>query len=194
MIFRPRPGEYFSRTGRIANSRWGCSTIGGWNEGEAASLFDQLDCKIDPRSPVRTLRIGDQQLVEIAKALSFGSGDGAIQVPRRATSQKDRRTATLGSAFNRILIMDEPTSALTESEVERLFRIIERLRKQGVTIVYISHKMDEIFQHADRITILRDGQVVKTLDRSATTPREVTHLMVGREIGNSDFGCESVSR
>ena len=75
------------------------------------------------------------------------------------------------------------------AQVERLFRIIGRLRSQGVTIVYISHKMDEIFQHADRITILRDGQVVKTLDRSATSPREVTHLMVGREIGASDFGA-----
>jgi ABC-type sugar transport system ATPase subunit len=84
--------------------------------------------------------------------------------------------------------MDEPTSALTESEVERLFRIIGRLRDQGVTIVYISHKMDEVFRNSDRITILRDGQVVKTLDRSATTPREVTHLMVGREIGTSEFG------
>ena len=85
--------------------------------------------------------------------------------------------------------MDEPTSALTESEVVRLFRIIDRLRLQGVTIVYISHKMDEIFQHADRITILRDGQVVKTLDRDATTPREVTHLMVGRELRTSEFGA-----
>jgi ABC-type sugar transport system ATPase subunit len=85
--------------------------------------------------------------------------------------------------------MDEPTSALTESEVQRLFRIIGRLRNQGVTIVYISHKMDEVFGNADRITILRDGQVVKTLDRSTTTPREVTHLMVGREIGTSEFGA-----
>lgn len=149
-------------------------------EREAASLFKQLDCQIDPRSPVRSLRIGDQQLVEIAKALSLGSASA-------------HRSSDSAKVTSRILIMDEPTSALTESEVERLFRIIERLRGQGVTIVYISHKMDEIFQHADRITILRDGQVVKTLDRSATTPREVTHLMVGREIEASEFGANRVA-
>lgn len=151
-------------------------------EQEAAKLFKQLDCPIDPRSPVRLLRIGDQQLVEIAKAISFESADlGAAA--SQPTDVHDPSSST-----SRILIMDEPTSALTESEVERLFRIIQRLRNQGVTIVYISHKMDEIFQHADRITILRDGQVVKTLEKSATSPREVTHLMVGREIGASEFG------
>ena len=83
-----------------------------------------------------------------------------------------------------ILIMDEPTSALTESEVERLFRIIDRLLARGVTIVYISHKLDEVFRRSDRITVLRDGRHVKTLDRAATNPREITHLMVGREIEN----------
>jgi ABC-type sugar transport system ATPase subunit len=80
--------------------------------------------------------------------------------------------------------MDEPTSALTESEVDRLFRIIDRLLARGVTIVYISHKLDEVFRRSDRITILRDGRHVKTLDRTATSPREITHLMVGREIEN----------
>ena len=145
---------------------------------EAARLFAQLECPIDPRSLVRTLRIGDQQLVEIAKALSPESVEG-IDPTRKKSEPRS----------SRVLIMDEPTSALTESEVERLFRIISRLRKQGVTIVYISHKMDEIFSYADRITILRDGQVVKTLNRADTNPREVTHLMVGREIGASDFGA-----
>ncbi len=163
-------------------------------EREAESLFKQLDCKIDPRSLVRTLRIGDQQLVEIAKALSLGvvptgqtrsPTSGAFRSKENDTTSSNRSS----DANQKILIMDEPTSALTESEVERLFRIIARLREQGVTIVYISHKMDEIFQLADRITILRDGQVVKTLDRAATNPREVTHLMVGREIGASVFGA-----
>jgi ABC-type sugar transport system ATPase subunit len=74
--------------------------------------------------------------------------------------------------------------------VSRLYRVIERLRKRGVTILYISHKMDEIFHLADRITVLRDGRLVKTLDRSATNPQEVTHLMVGREIESVDFGGE----
>ena len=157
---------------------------------EAAKLFKQLDCPIDPRSPVRLLRIGDQQLVEIAKAISFDAADASPDPSR--SIQGETSTTASPSSTSRILIMDEPTSALTESEVERLFRIIQRLREQGVTIVYISHKMDEIFQHADRITILRDGQVVKTLDKSATTPREVTHLMVGRELATSEFGANRV--
>lgn len=141
-------------------------------EREAAELFAPLECQIDPRQPVRTLRIGDQQLVEIAKALK----------------QRSRNAASSGST-SQILIMDEPTSALTESEVERLFRIIARLREQGVTIIYISHKMDEVFRNADRITVLRDGGVVKTLERAAATPREITHLMVGRDIGESEYGA-----
>ena len=86
--------------------------------------------------PVRELRVGDQQLIEIAKALSLETD---------------------------ILIMDEPTSALTESEVARLFRVIDRLRQRGVTILYISHKMDEVFRLADRITVLRDGRLIRTL-------------------------------
>jgi len=126
----------------------------------AATLFAQLECDIRPTDLVRRLRIGDQQLVEIAKALSLKA---------------------------RILIMDEPTSALTVAEVERLFRIIAKLRQQGVTIIYISHKMDEVFRNADRITVLRDGKVVQTLDRAATSPQEITRLMVGREIDASSF-------
>ncbi len=124
-------------------------------ENAAGKLFERLECSISPRQIVRELRVGDQQLIEIAKALSLETD---------------------------ILIMDEPTSALTESEVARLFRVIERLRERGVTILYISHKMDEVFRLADRITVLRDGRLVKTLNRRDTNPREVTHLMVGREI------------
>ena len=96
-----------------------------------------------PRALAGSLRVGDQQLIEIAKALSLQSD---------------------------ILIMDEPTSALTESEVSRLYRVIERLRKRGVTILYISHKMDEVFHLADRITVLRDGRLVKTLDTQGHEP------------------------
>jgi ribose transport system ATP-binding protein len=129
----------------------------------AGDLLRELECHVDPRQLIRELRVGDQQLVEIAKALSLESD---------------------------IVIMDEPTSALSESEVARLFRVIGRLRERGVTILYISHKMDEVFRLADRITVLRDGHHVRTLDRSATTPREVTHLMVGREIETVDLGGE----
>jgi ABC-type sugar transport system ATPase subunit len=127
----------------------------------AGTLFTELECNVNPRQLVRELRVGDQQLVEIAKALSLET---------------------------EILIMDEPTSALTEAEVARLSRVIARLRQRGVTMLYISHKMDEVFRLADRITILRDGRLVRTLPRTATTPREVTHLMVGREIESVHLG------
>lgn len=130
-------------------------------EREAASLFRELQCRIDPRQPVAQLRIGDQQLVEIAKALSLDAG---------------------------ILIMDEPTSALTEGEVERLFAVIDQLRQRGVTILYISHKMDEVFRLSDRITVLRDGRLIRTLNRHEANPREVTHLLVGREIEEVELG------
>jgi ABC-type sugar transport system ATPase subunit len=128
---------------------------------ETAALLAQLECNIRPEQHVGQLRVGDQQLVEIAKALSLDTD---------------------------ILIMDEPTSALTESEVERLDRVIARLRARGVTVLYISHKMSEIFRLADRITVLRDGRLVKTLDRRSADPRAVAHLMVGREIESVDLG------
>ncbi|MFQ5733805.1 MAG: sugar ABC transporter ATP-binding protein [Planctomycetaceae bacterium] len=124
-------------------------------ERDAAELFQRLECDVNPHALVRDLRVGDRQLVEIAKALSLKSD---------------------------ILIMDEPTSALTETEVDRLFRVIERLLQRGVTILYISHKMDEVFRLSDRITVLRDGERVTTVNRTETSPRDITHLMVGREI------------
>lgn len=130
-------------------------------ERAAGELLDQLECRIDPGQRVRELRVGDQQLIEIAKALSLDTD---------------------------ILIMDEPTSALTEAEVARLFRVIQRLRDRGVTILYISHKMDEVFRLADRISVMRDGQLVRTLARAETNPREITHLMVGREIEQTGLG------
>lgn len=142
-------------------------TNGGWflndrdMEREAAALFAQLECNVKPRQRVGELRVGDQQLVEIAKALSLKSD---------------------------ILIMDEPTSALTETEVERLFRVIRRLLDDGVTILYISHKMEEVFRLSNRITVLRDGKHVGTFDGEKTSPREITHQMVGREIENVQLG------
>jgi ABC-type sugar transport system ATPase subunit len=159
--------EDLSVAGNIFLGREKCGLFGLLDDramaAAAADLFHQLECHIDPWQSVRELRMGDQQLVEIAKALSLES---------------------------EILIMDEPTSALTESEVARLFRVIDRLRQRGVTILYISHKMDEVFRLADRITVLRDGRLVKTLTRSETGPREVTHLMVGREIESVHLGDE----
>lgn len=124
-------------------------------------LLNELECPLDADEPVRRMRVGDQQLVEIAKALLLKSD---------------------------ILVMDEPTSALTESEVARLFRVIERLRARGTTILYISHKMSEVFALADRVSVLRDGKLVATHSRAETDPRTVTHEMVGREIENAAIG------
>ncbi len=124
-------------------------------QAEATERLVELECLALPAARVGSLRVGDQQLIEIAKALALEA---------------------------EILIMDEPTSALTETEVARLFRVIDRLRARGVTILYISHKMDEVFRLADRITVLRDGRLVETFDRQATDARRVTHAMVGREI------------
>jgi ABC-type sugar transport system ATPase subunit len=136
---------------------------GGWfgwlderaMETQTHRLFDRLGAPIAPEATVGDLRIGDQQMVEIAKALAEGAA---------------------------ILIMDEPTSALSDSEVARLFRVIADLRKAGTTVLYISHKMNEVFTLADRVTVLRDGQFVASAARQATSPDQVVRWMVGREI------------
>lgn len=146
--------------GRELRSRFGLRDDSSM-ERATRELLRQLECDIDPRTPAGSLRVGDQQLVEIAKALSIES---------------------------RILIMDEPTSALTESEVARLYRVIKRLRDRGTTILYISHKMDEVFHLSERITVLRDGTYIETLDTCEATAKRVTQLMVGREIGALDLG------
>jgi len=125
---------------------------------DTRQLMQQLQCNIAPQATVRSLRVGDQQLVEIAKAVSISA---------------------------EILIMDEPTSALTESEVARLDQVISELRGRGVTIVYISHKMDEIFRLSDRITILRDGKSVDTVETASVTPNQVTEMMVGRQLSQN---------
>jgi D-xylose transport system ATP-binding protein len=130
-----------------------------WNElyGEARRLLADLHLQIDPRTPVRNLGIGQQQLVEIAKALSQNA---------------------------RILVLDEPTAALTDAEVETLFQILGKLRARGVGMVYISHKLDEVFRLSDRITVLRDGRTVGTDTTSALDEPRVISRMVGREVGS----------
>jgi ribose transport system ATP-binding protein len=133
-------------------------------EKAASELLRSLDCDIPTHRLAGSLRVGDQQLIEIAKALSLQS---------------------------RILVMDEPTSALTESEVERLYRVIAKLRSQGTTILYISHKMDEVFHLSDRITVLRDGQFIATRNTKETNAAEITKLMVGRDIESLDLGPRS---
>ncbi|WP_432946990.1 sugar ABC transporter ATP-binding protein [Kribbella sp. CA-253562] len=122
---------------------------------EARALLERSGVNLDPRRPVGELRVGEQQLVTIAKAISLDA---------------------------RVLIMDEPTSALTTSEVERLFAVIRELRRSGVGIVYISHRMEEIAQVADRATVLRNGQIVTSFDPRKLTTAEVVEAMVGRPV------------
>lgn len=130
-----------------------------WSElyHKASKLLSDLNLPIDPRTPVGNLGIGQQQLVEIAKALSQDA---------------------------KILVLDEPTAALTESEVEILFGILRDLKSRGVGMIYISHKLDEVFEMSDRITVLRDGRTVGTHDAVDMTKEKVIELMVGREVGD----------
>jgi D-xylose transport system ATP-binding protein len=130
-----------------------------WNElyAKAAKLLKDLNLPINPRTPVGNLGIGQQQLVEIAKALSQSAN---------------------------ILVLDEPTAALTESEVETLFVILRKLKERGVGMIYISHKLDEVFAMSDRITVLRDGKTIGTNNASDLTKEKVIALMVGREVGD----------
>jgi D-xylose transport system ATP-binding protein len=134
--------------------------IVNWNAtyAEARKWLERVGLKnIDPRTAIGQLGIGKQQLVEIAKALS---------------KQAD------------ILILDEPTAALTETEVEVLLGILQQLKREGVTCIYISHKLNEVFQIADTITILRDGQTIATHPAADLNEDKVIALMVGRELTN----------
>jgi ABC-type sugar transport system ATPase subunit len=124
----------------------------------ARALLGQLGHDIDPRQPVGELSIAEQQLVEIARALAFNAD---------------------------LIVMDEPTSPLSEHETERLFRIIRQLKERGVSIIYITHRLREIYDLADRVTVLRDGHRIATAELARTTPDELVRWMVGREIGPS---------
>ena len=121
----------------------------------ARRCLSRLGIEIDPDTPVRTLPVAQCQMVEIAKALSI-----------RAEA----------------LIMDEPTSSLTESETGQLFRVIQELKRSGVAIIYISHRLDELVQIVDRVTVLRDGRHVCTDDFAATSVDEIVVRMVGRAL------------
>ena len=122
---------------------------------KTAEIFASLNLKMDPRTQVSTQTIARQQLVEIAKALSYSP---------------------------RVLIMDEPTAALNDAEINELFKVIEKLKADGVGIVYISHRMDEIKRIADRVTILRDGAYIDTVEAADTPLATIIQLMVGREV------------
>ncbi|EGG35869.1 sugar ABC transporter ATP-binding protein [Paenibacillus sp. HGF5] len=122
---------------------------------QVKELFERMGLDMDPSIKVSELTVAKQQMVEIAKALSYNAD---------------------------VLVMDEPTAALSETEIEDLFRIIRQLRENGVGIVYISHRMDEIKRITDRITVMRDGQYIDTVSTAEVTTQDIISKMVGRQI------------
>lgn len=132
---------------------------------EAERIFKMLNVEIDVTKPVKMLGIAEKQMLEIAKALSQNS---------------------------EILILDEPTAALSIREVKTLFSIIDRLKKSGVSIIYISHRLEEIFQIADRITVIRDGEYVTSANVSEVNTAQLVHWMVGRDV--DDFFPKTESK
>jgi ribose transport system ATP-binding protein len=124
-------------------------------EERSAEVFKMLNIDIDPRRPVRELTVGYQQLVEIAKAVAENA---------------------------KLLIMDEPSAPLTNNEVGKMFEMVDQLKARGITIIYISHRLDEIFRLTDRLTVLRDGQKITTLKTADTNVDALVKLMVGREL------------
>ena len=124
---------------------------------DTVEIFKNLGIEIEPRRIMSAMPVSQRQMVEIAKAVSYNS---------------------------KVIVFDEPTSSLTETEVEHLFRIINMLRDKGCGIIYISHKMDEILRISDDVTIMRDGQYVATKAAKDLTKEEIIKLMVGRELNN----------
>ena len=132
--------------------------IVGWRRmfREAEAILAELGVSLDVSSPARGLTLAAQQSVEIAKAIS-------LKV--------------------RVLIMDEPTASLSAHEVGQLFKLVRDLRSQGVAILFVSHRMEEVFEIADKVTVFRDGRLISTKPRDAVTPRSAIADMVGREMG-----------
>jgi ribose transport system ATP-binding protein len=126
-------------------------------ESKARELLRQVGLNINPRRIVASLSVAEQQLVEIAKALAIKA---------------------------RLVILDEPTATLTEHEIQELFQVMHALTTSGIAILYISHRLDEIFQIADRVTVMRDGRLIATLPRNEIDEKTLIRLMVGREISN----------
>ena len=120
-------------------------------------MFDHWGMPYRPQQSMRSLKMADMQMIEIVKAISFGA---------------------------ELIIMDEPTSAITEKEVQKLFEFIRELKAKGVTVVIITHKLDEVFQIADDVTVLRDGQYIGTRRVAEITRDQMVTMMVGRELGN----------
>ena len=129
----------------------------GWKAmfSEAEAILAELGVALDVRSPARGLTLAAQQSVEIAKAISMNV---------------------------RVLIMDEPTASLSAHEAQELFRLVRDLKRQGVAILFVSHRMEEVFEIADKITVFRDGRLIATRPRAEATPQRAIADMVGREI------------
>jgi ABC-type sugar transport system ATPase subunit len=127
----------------------------GQERRRAAELFARIGVAVDPDAPCRELTVAQQQVVEIARALAFDA---------------------------RIVVMDEPSATLTPQEVDRLFGIIRDLKARGIGVVYISHRLDEVFAIADRVLVLRDGEAVASLAVAAVSRDELIRLMVGRSL------------
>jgi rhamnose transport system ATP-binding protein len=140
--------------GRQPRSRFGIDWKAMYEE--VAALFGSLGVKLDPRTPVQGLSVADQQLVEIAKALSLDA---------------------------RVVVMDEPTAALSSREAEQLFRIVRDLRQRDVAVLFISHRLEEVFELADTVTVLRDGEHVITAPAAELDSTALIRHMVGRELG-----------
>ncbi len=132
---------------------------------DAAELFRKLNIKIDPKENMGRLTVGRQQMCEIAKAISTEA---------------------------KVIVFDEPTAALTESEISELFKIIRGLRDKGIGIIYISHRMDEINQITDRVTVMRDGEYVGTLVTEECTKDDIIRMMVGRTVYEAPKTISSV--
>ncbi|MDP4176762.1 MAG: galactose/methyl galactoside ABC transporter ATP-binding protein MglA [Bacillota bacterium] len=124
---------------------------------DTLAIFKELGIDLNPRKKINTLSVSQMQMVEIAKAVSYDS---------------------------KIIVMDEPTSSLTEKEVDHLFRIIDKLKKKNVGIIYISHKMEEILKISEDVTIMRDGQWIATKEAKELTTDLIINLMVGRDLSN----------
>jgi ribose transport system ATP-binding protein len=128
-----------------------------WNEmhKKSSQMLQELNLEIDPTRPVAGLGVASQQMIEIAKALSLNA---------------------------KLLIMDEPTSALSKNEIDQLFSVIRKLKAKGVSVIYISHHLDEVYEICDRGTVLRDGNYIATIDPKETTKDQLIQLMVGRTL------------
>jgi len=133
---------------------------------QSIELFKDVDLHVDPKTKVKDLRVGEQQLLEIIKAISLDA---------------------------KIIIMDEPTSALSKKESQKLFKVVKKLSAENVSIIYITHRMEEVFELTDRITVMRDGKYINTIVTSETSKDELVKLMVGRTIDTIENRDKTIS-